>query len=77
MFRGNAKIVFFWGGGTSDKISYMISLKSCTAMASPKFRFGRTFSKNAPIKDLKKILNFLKNLHKNLIHSPNYIKNKI
>ena len=67
------------GGRSSDRISYMnFSLKSCTAMASPKFRFGgwQKFSKNELIKDLKIFEKFIKNLHKNLKNLQNFSKIK-
>ena len=60
---------WFGGGGHRTKFHTLIPLKSCTAMASPKFRFGGTFSKNVLIKDFWKILKFIKKLRKNLKHS--------
>ena len=74
--RGGARILVR-GRGQRTKFHTLIRLKSCTAMASPKFRFGEIFSKNVLIKDLCKILKiFLKYLHKNLKFLQNFSKLK-
>ena len=55
------------GRGEQAKFHTWIPLKSCTAMASPKFRIEETFSNNVLITTFFKILkNLLTNLHKNL-----------
>ena len=75
MFRGGARILVR-KGEHRPKFHTWFPLKSCIAMASPKFRFrGRTFSKNVLIKDFWKI--YKTNLHKKIINSPKFFKNKI
>ena len=68
--RGGARILV--RGEQRAKFHTWIPLKSCTTMASPKFRFGKTFSKNVLIKDFCKLKNLFTKLHKNLKSHKNF-----
>ena len=65
-------------GGTSKKFHTWIPLKSCTAMASPKFRFGGGHSAQMySSKTFVELLKIYKQFDKNLKNSPKIFKNKI
>ena len=66
---------FGLGEGTSDKILYMDSSKSCTEMASPKFRFWKNIQQKCIHQRLvNNFEKFIKQVHKNLKNSPNFSK---
>ena len=60
MIRGGARILV--RGDIKQNFIHEIPLKSCTAMASPKFRFGGHSAKMYSPKTFEK---FIKHLHKN------------
>ena len=69
---------FWFGGEARTKFHTWIPLYSCTAIASPKFRFGRKeFSKNLLINNLWKFWKIYKTIcTKNLKNLQNFSKIK-
>ena len=76
MFRCGARILV---EGDIIQNSYMIPLSLyCNGVAKIRFEKGETFRKNVHIEDLRKFLKiYKKNLHKNLINSQKFFKDKI
>ena len=72
MFRCGARILV--EGDIKQNFIHDSSLSLyCNGVAKIRFEKGETFSKNVHIEDLRKI----KNLHKNLINSQKFFKDKI
>ena len=70
---------FWFGWGEHRTKFYTNPLKSCTAIASPKFRFGSDIQQKCIHRHqrlLKNFEKFIKNLHKNLKILQNFSKIK-
>ena len=77
MLRGSARILIR-EAGHRKKFHTWFPLKSSTAMAWPKFQFRGDIHQKCTHQRLLEIFKkFLKNLHKNLMNSPNFIKTLI